>query len=185
MTTNPHEIRNWLHQLLSSIEAAMPDVTALCFSQHQPLVIVTPYPNTDFTEWQPLADALEGHLGGLRPGAVRYRLIENVTLNGDTLPAEMPLPLQIQWHVSFFRRGEAPLEPLQCVATLIREEGELVTTRLIATVIDTSAPETPLDPPAPPVDSTEAEETPPAEIPTETAPDDPPSAPMAVPDQTE
>jgi hypothetical protein len=132
MTTTPHEIRNWLHQLLSSIEAAMPDVTAQCFSQHRPLTIITPYPNTDFTEWQPLADAFDAHLEGLRPGAIRYRLIENVTLAGDTLPAEMPLPLQIQWQVVFFRRGETPGDPLLCTATLIREDNELVATYLSA-----------------------------------------------------
>jgi hypothetical protein len=132
MTTTPHEIRNWLHQLLSSIEAAMPDVTAQCFSQQVTLEIATPFPNTAFTEWQPLADALNGYLEGLPPGAVRYRLIENVTLAGDTLPPEMPLPVEIQWRVALFRRGSDRLTYLNCTATLIREADDLAAIRFIA-----------------------------------------------------
>jgi hypothetical protein len=130
MTTTPHEIRNWLHQLLSSIEAAMPDVTAQCFAQKSALDITTPFPDGNFTEWQPLSDTLFRHLAHLVPGAVRYRLIENVSRAGDTLPLQMPLPLEITWQVAFFRRGTTALVPLICHATLIREAGDLVAERL-------------------------------------------------------
>ncbi len=131
MTTTPHEVRNWLHQLLSSIEAAMPDVTAQCFSRHHPLEVVTPLPDGVYTRWQPLADILNEHLGDLMPGAVRYRLIENVTHAGDTLPAEMTLPVEIQWRVALFRKGSPTLTPLDCSATLIRDDKELAAIRLI------------------------------------------------------
>lgn len=158
MTTTPHEIRNWLHQLLSSIEAAMPDVTAQCFAQQSPLEVVTPFEGYSFTEWQPLASVLNQHLEGLPPGAVRYRLIENVSLVGDTLPPEMALPVEVQWRVALFRRGSDQLTRFHCAAILIREAGDLAAIRLLATFPEPDPPITEEDPP------TETSSPPPPEM---------------------
>jgi hypothetical protein len=108
----------------------MPDVTADCFSRVEPLEILTPFPDASFSEWRPLAAALSARLEGLRPGSIRYRLTENISLDGDTLPLEIPLPARVRWRIAFYRRGEGTLLPLDCAATLIREETELVATRL-------------------------------------------------------
>lgn len=153
----------------------MPDVTAQCFSQYQPLEVVTPFPEGSYTEWHPLAEVLNEHLGDLLPGAVRYRLIENVTLAGDTLPAEMPLPVEIQWRVALFRRGSPILTHFNCTALLIREDKELAAIRLLA-VYPTPEPPAPLE---------EMEAHPMAELPQSEAPQGdltaPPDSPVEHP----
>ena len=103
----------------------MPDLTALCFSQTQPLEVVTPFPDFTFTDWQTLADTLEAALGHLRPGAIRYKMKAGVSLLTDTPD------IRVRWDVVFIVKSD-PANPVAftCDATLIEEAGELVATHL-------------------------------------------------------